>query len=230
MKRLSIIFIALLMVNILLPIKYSFAAVLINEFLADPPKGLEGDANNDGVSSTSNDEFIEIVNFGTSKTDISQWSIKDKVAVRHVFESGTILEPYECIVVFGGGTPTGFEVKVNVASTGSLGLNNSGDNIALYDFNGGIKDSVIYNSEGNRNQSLTRYPDGEEEFVLHAEISETEDLIYSPGKKADGRWFQVVAVPEISSIFLVGFCMFGYFSRKKNRRIGNEKHECYFKT
>ena len=37
------------------------STVLINEVLADPPDGLAGDANHDGVRSSAEDEFVELV-------------------------------------------------------------------------------------------------------------------------------------------------------------------------
>src|SRR5207253_643028 len=37
-------------------------AVIINEVLADPPDGIAGDANHDGVRDGTDDEFVELVN------------------------------------------------------------------------------------------------------------------------------------------------------------------------
>ena len=49
--------------------------VLINEFLADPPDGLAGDANRDGVRDSGDDEFIELVNTTTHDIDVSAYKI-----------------------------------------------------------------------------------------------------------------------------------------------------------
>src|SRR5205085_788389 len=44
--------------------------IVINEILADPPDGLAGDANHDGVRDTSADEFVELVNSTTRDLDL----------------------------------------------------------------------------------------------------------------------------------------------------------------
>ena len=48
------------------------ASVIINEFLADPGRGIIGDSNQDGVSS-STDEFVELFNAGDNDVDLSGW-------------------------------------------------------------------------------------------------------------------------------------------------------------
>ena len=46
------------------------AAIVINEFLADPPSGLVGDANQDGTRHASQDEFVELFNKGLEFADL----------------------------------------------------------------------------------------------------------------------------------------------------------------
>ena len=79
------------------------AFIVINEILADPASGLLGDASGDGVRSGTKDEFIEILNFGDSTVNISDWYLTDSVATRHTFPTNTFLQPYSYLVVFGGG-------------------------------------------------------------------------------------------------------------------------------
>lgn len=43
-----------------------WANLIINELLIDPPPGLAGDANGDGVRNGGQDEFIELVNTADS--------------------------------------------------------------------------------------------------------------------------------------------------------------------
>src|SRR5262249_49323598 len=81
--------------------------LVINEILADPPEGPAGDANGDGVRSSSSDEFVEILNRSADSIDISRYTLSDADAIRHVFTAGTIVPPFEAVVVFGGGTPKG---------------------------------------------------------------------------------------------------------------------------
>ena len=83
-------------------------SVLINEVLADPPDGLAGDANHDGVRSSAEDEFVELVTIGGA-ANISDWTIRTRglggtnETIRHRFASGTVLFAGEAIAYFGGG-------------------------------------------------------------------------------------------------------------------------------
>jgi len=152
--------------------------LLINEILADPPPlngigGLEpGDANCDGVRNGTEDEFIEIVNISAAAIDLTNYSVRDDSGtIRHVF-SGTILAPGQALVLFGGGTPytssTTQElciggapagVIIETASTPSLGLNNDGDTVEIFDSTFTLVSSYTYGAEANADQSLTRDPD-----------------------------------------------------------------------
>ena len=83
-------------------------AILLNEFLADPPEGTAGDANRDGTRDTSQDEFVELVNTTTHDIDISGYQLLTRGTgtsdtLRHTFPSGSIVTACTAIVVFGGG-------------------------------------------------------------------------------------------------------------------------------
>jgi hypothetical protein len=136
------------------------AAVALNEILADPPAGTAGDANGDGVRDTADDEFVEIVNTSLSAVDIGGWTLHDATGLRHTFGSGTVLQPGALFVVFGGGTPAGIPSALEVASTGGLSLNNTGDTVQLVGADGVTRDAHGYGSEANADQSLIRVPDG----------------------------------------------------------------------
>ncbi|MEJ2128889.1 MAG: lamin tail domain-containing protein [Woeseiaceae bacterium] len=77
--------------------------LIVNELQADPDASL-GDANGDGVTNTSQDEFVEIVNISGAAIDISGWTLSDAVAVRHTFAAGSVIGAQCSMVVFGGGT------------------------------------------------------------------------------------------------------------------------------
>ncbi|MCA8959555.1 MAG: lamin tail domain-containing protein, partial [Planctomycetes bacterium] len=175
------------------------AQVVINEILADPDAAL-GDANGDGTSSTTQDEFVEIYNSSGAALDVSGWELHDAVAVRHVFPAGTTI-PADCgVVVFAGGTPTGTfgDALVQVASTGSLGLNNGGDTVSIFDAGLTLVTEVIYGAEGGNNQSITRSPDVTGTFVEHSTVG--TGALFSPGTFLDGTRFPgcgVVVLPNV---------------------------------
>jgi predicted extracellular nuclease len=167
-------------------------AIVINEILADPD-AVNGDANGDGIVNTTQDEFVEIVNNEPASLNISGWTLKDAVGVRHTFPSNSIIPAGCSIVVFAGGTPTGafgYSV-VQVASTGQLGLNNTGDTVTI---NNGTSDvaSYTFEGEGGDNQSLTRDPDvtGGEPLVKHGTATGSGGALHSPGTKIDGSQFE----------------------------------------
>ncbi|OGR04057.1 MAG: hypothetical protein A2284_12310 [Deltaproteobacteria bacterium RIFOXYA12_FULL_61_11] len=159
--------------------------VVLNELLADPPDDILGDANADGVRDLNADEFVELVNAGTSEVDLSGWTLADSTDPRHVFPQGTMLAPSAVLVVFGGGAPT-LPIAWQVASSGGLGLNNSGDTLTLCDQSGTPVTSVTYGGEGGYNQSLSRSPDLSGEFVKHSTVSAS---LFSPGYRLDGSPF-----------------------------------------
>ena len=140
--------------------------LVINEFLADPADGAAGDANGDGTRSSSQDEFVEIVNRTAEPFDLSGFKLSDPDAVRHLFEAGAVIPPFEAVVVFGGGSPRGTfgnaadNHLVFKASTGGLSLNNGGDAIKLEDAQGHIVQEIKFGAtEGGAGQSINRDPD-----------------------------------------------------------------------
>ncbi|MGI9270272.1 MAG: lamin tail domain-containing protein [Woeseiaceae bacterium] len=170
--------------------------LVINEVLADPAGresiDLEGDANNDGVRDSSEDEFVEIVNTSDGPLDLSGWTLADGFSVRHTFPANSVVPSQCAIVIFGGGVPIGEFGKtiVQTASGGSLGLNNSGDTVTL---NNGVEDivSLAYGSAGGDNQSLTRDPDvfGVEPLTKHSVAAGSGGSLFSPGTRVDGAQF-----------------------------------------
>jgi hypothetical protein len=113
-----------------------------------------------------------------------------------VFPAGTVVPDQCAIVVFGGGTPTGEfgSAVVQTASTGTLRLNNFGDDLTLTDGSGMVIDMASYGAEGGDNQSLTRSPDITGPFEKHAAVS--GGALFSPGTRLDGTPFVGCAAPE----------------------------------
>lgn len=163
------------------------SGVVINEILADPDATL-GDANGDGTVNTTQDEFVEIVNNTGAPLDVSGWTLSDGVSVRHTFPAGTVIADQCAALVFAGGTPTGVfgGAVVQVASSGSLGLNNGGDSVTLSD---GVTNQAmaVYGAEGGNNQSLTLDPDiTGAAFVQHSTATGSGGVLFSPGTSIDG--------------------------------------------
>ncbi|MDH3402392.1 MAG: lamin tail domain-containing protein [Acidobacteriota bacterium] len=169
---------------------------VINEIHADPD-ATAGDANGDGTASTTQDEFVELVNVTGAPVDISGWTVSDGFGVRHTFPGGTIV-PDQCgVVVFAGGTPTGAfgGMTVQTASTNALGLNNGGDTVTLNDGSSDVA-TASYGPEGGDNQSLTLDPDlTGPAFVKHSTATGSGGALFSPGTKIDGSKFSGCPTP-----------------------------------
>ena len=187
------------------------AVVLINEVLADPST-IFGDANGDGVISTTQDEFVELINTADDPVSLAQWTLSDAVQVRHVFSAGALIPAYGFFVVFGGGTPTGF-ANVATASTKTLGLNNSSDTVTLRDVLAVPVDGFTYGAAGGQDVSLTRFPDAEGLFVQHSSVS---NRAFSPGTTVGGLRTlphdspDPPAIPEPSAFLLFGLGLCGF--------------------
>lgn len=125
--------------------------VTLNEILANEP------------GSDTAGEFVELYNGGSTTADLSGWRLSDSAALRHTFPAGTTLAPGARIVVTGGN-----------ASTGTLGLSNSGDTVTIANASGTTVDSFTYSStlSGTDGVSMNRSPDGSTGgFVLHTTLS-----------------------------------------------------------
>ena len=175
----------------------------LNEIHADPADGAAGDANGDGFRSSSQDEFIELVNTGATPFDLSGWTLADSTAVRYTFPAGTVLDSQQALVVFGGGTPSGdYQGALVLAlSSDRLDLDNFWDTLTFTAPDGRTL-VFSYDASLAEDQTLTRSPDLTGDWLPHLQAS-AGAARYSPGTKVDGRAFsapppndppQVVAV------------------------------------
>jgi uncharacterized protein (TIGR03437 family) len=195
------------------PVTVEFAGdarrdILINEFLADPPDSITnpgvGDANHDGVRSSTEDEFVELVNTTTRDIDVGGYQILTRGSsstsdtVRFTFASDTIIPACTAVVVFGGGAldpnnPVFGGAQVFKPASGSLALGNTGGLITLRDQVGAIVNLVNYGGStglnGNADQSLTRSPDLSGAFALHQPASGSGGRLFSPGTQLTGAAF-----------------------------------------
>ena len=167
-----------------------------NELHIDPASDITGDANGDGTRDAIADEFIELINTGTTAFDLSGYYLTDETspegAPRHVFPSGSVAEPGMPVVVFGGGVPTsptnfgGALVQTASENNGGVALGNSGKTIYVKNPDGLTVLSYTYTSaQGSINQSITRSPDLTGEFVSHSGVSAANGTLFSPGMKLD---------------------------------------------
>jgi uncharacterized protein (TIGR03437 family) len=185
--------------------------LVINEILADPPDGAGGDANHDGARSSTQDEFIELVNASTVDLDIGGYRLTTRGAsgadtVRHTFAANTVVAPGAAVVVFGGAQADTFDpahpafagALVLDASTGGLSLTNGGSVVKLLDPSGATVEQLAYGGAGeldaDRNQSLTRAPDVTGEFTPHENAPASEGRPFSPGARLDATPF-LITVP-----------------------------------
>lgn len=160
------------------------AVVVITEVLADPPTGLDGDSNRDGVRNSNEDEFVEIWNTSNYPVQIGGWQLFDEGASqanRFTFPQGTILNPKAYAVLWGGGNPTDFDGMVFV-DDGRIGggLRNAGDTVFLFD--GGANDTidlVAFENEGGQNASLVRLQGDGNSWQIHNEFPGVGDA-FSP--------------------------------------------------
>ena len=163
--------------------RYSLSSIapklILNEICANEP-----------ASSTSG-EFVEIVNVGGGPATLSGYGLYDATGSRHTFAGGTTLAPGKAITVFGGaaGIPAGLANAV-AASSGGLGLANSGDTVTLKDNAGVVVDTFAYGSAlgASDGVSMNRSPDmaAGGAWVLHTTLAAAPS---SPGKKVSGSAF-----------------------------------------
>jgi hypothetical protein len=187
---------------------------------------LAGDANHDGVASSSGDEFIELVNRSGVSVSLDGWRLETgqgTLTVRHVFRPGTVLAPGSAVVVFGGGTPTGSfgNSLVTVASSGNLALINAptfAESIALLDSTLLTVDQVLY-IQSTPNVSYVRDVSGQ--LVLQSSLPGAIGG-FTPGFEFNGASF-APAVPEPSAYaaLLTGIILLGIKGRFGAKRTPN---------
>lgn len=169
-------------------------ALVINEVHGDPSATL-GDANGDGTINSSNDEFVELYNNSAIAINLSGYELHDAVGLKHLFPEGTYIQPYDYLVVFGGLTPTGFDnLDVQVASSGSLALNNAGETITIYNSTGILVITETFGSEIGNDESLVRDPLATGSFVKHSVATGASGALFSPGKNIDGTFAKTPTV------------------------------------
>ena len=124
-----------------------YVGLFIRQILADPPDGLVGDTNGDGLRHTYEDEFVELFYTGTDTLAIGGWQIGDDDIASDAyftFPPTARIFPHTSLVIFGGGqlkgaSPFAFSAGGRIGN----GLSNGGDSVILLDAKGQLVDQVI---------------------------------------------------------------------------------------
>mgnify|MGYP000026182885 CR=1 FL=1 len=184
--------------------------IVINEALADPPTGAAGDANKDGTRSSTADEFVELVNVTGKDLKLDGVFLTEKGSspkVLFTFGKGLVLKAGKAVVIFGGGMTsdkqvnTGkphtkfggalvYTVKASATRSTGLSLTNTGKTLVLKNASKVELNAFTYggNCSGNKDQSVTRKPDGTGSCALHTSASPTKSK-FSPGTRTNGKSF-----------------------------------------
>ncbi|MCA9544252.1 MAG: lamin tail domain-containing protein, partial [Myxococcales bacterium] len=148
--------------------------VVINELLPDP------------AGTDTGSEYVELVNVGDADIDLAGYSLGDATSNdRHVFAGGSVLPVGQALVIFDKGEHAEVPGAIN-SSSGSLSLNNTGDQITLYRPDGTVMDGVAYDS-AREGVALTRSADADPLTVLVDHDTAQGAVGYkSPGLRNDG--------------------------------------------
>jgi len=178
----------------------SLVGLIINEVMVDPTGTPNFDSNNDGVVDDpgNQDEFVEIYNGTTQSLDMAGFMINDAAGLKHTFTS-YILPTGGAIVVFGGGSIASFAYPpAQLASSGSLGLNNTADSVILYSPQSNEVSRYEYTNTFD-SVSWTRSPDITGSWANHL-IASGSALRASPGRKLNGSAFIANQPPMLAAV------------------------------
>lgn len=175
--------------------------LVFHEVLADPPPGASGDANRDGTRRARDEEFVELVNTGSTPICLAGWTLDDADGRGgHVFPLGAALAPGKAVVVFGGGVPTGSFGGADVqraTSAKGLDLDGKGDVLTLRDAQGTVAGRLSWGDCARRacaadhwegslrlNGSIVRWPMPDSGWRVHRDVAASA---FSAGHRADGQ-------------------------------------------
>jgi len=169
--------------------------VVINEVLTTADAF---DANCDGAFDVADEQFVEIVNTGSTYVELGGATLSDGLQVLHTFAPLT-LRPGDSVVVFGGGSPTFDGTSASpfpwCTSVGSmtplvsdvpLDLDPAGASLTLSAANGRLLDTFT-NTVELSGQSFVRSPEGDptSPFGRHEDQAGAIGAV-SPGTSASG--------------------------------------------
>jgi hypothetical protein len=188
------------------PLSPLMGTIVFNEVLTDGTT--EGDPNGDGDADPVEDQFVELVNAGSTAVALGGFTLVDRnlaALPRHTFGAFT-LEAGRAVVVFGGGdapaaTASATFFTANAADPGipfGLNLVSPASYLLLLDQDQRL---VAYFCYGDAlpipecaldlvaDQSLTRSPDVTGDFTPHTEAAGSGGAPFSVGTRVDGSPF-----------------------------------------
>ncbi|GEN06945.1 Putative Ig domain-containing protein [Myxococcus fulvus] len=163
--------------------------LFINEYLPQPlpPSG--------STTPDYDKMFVEVRNTGASAVNLGGYSLHDDESrrgdkpARHVFPSGTMLQPGAVYTVYGDASAVPMGVPNTAGANGGDGLrfNRSNDSAYLVRPDGSEQDHATYGTT-TLGVSFNRNPDGTGagEWVRHDSLSSS---LASPGRRVDGSAF-----------------------------------------
>ncbi len=150
----------------------------LNEFMAGPARDWDGD----GVFSSRDDEWVEVVNTGATSLDLPGFLITDGDSLPRVGLSGT-LQPGGHLLVTGRQSYD-WERAHGFPAFG-LSLANSGDAVLLWQVVGAetlLVDAYSYRShEAAADRSVGRFPDGSGTWVIFDALNPYTGTLLPPG-------------------------------------------------
>ncbi|MEZ4266980.1 MAG: lamin tail domain-containing protein [Myxococcota bacterium] len=169
-------------------VKAAAGLLALNEILSDPA-GV--DVNGDGSASSTQDEFIELVNLTGGDLDLTGVVVgagpPGAPVTSHTFGS-LCLGAFQGVVLFSGGSPTLTKPMAVVMTSGkALGLNNGGETVVVRAADGADIDSYAFTALVG--QSWVRIPDGTGAFGKHGSAPDSGGALFSPGTCNDGSTF-----------------------------------------
>ncbi len=154
---------------------YGTRTAMINEIMYDPADG--------------EPEWFEIVNISSDSINLKGWSAGDEpqaFAGSLITENDHFLQPGSYAVIAKDTSFSSFHTEVSNVFTANFGtLGNSEDHLILYDFRGGIIDSIHYKSSwgGKNGFSLERLDAADTSFGAGTWASSISPGRSTPGKK-----------------------------------------------
>jgi len=128
--------------SLIIPATECSAQLLLNELIADPASDWDGD----GSVGSRADEWVEVINAGTSSIDLSAYRLGDLsggYSWRYGFNGS--LAPGDVLLVYGSAAQV-WQSENGFSAVG-LSLNNAGDTVYLYRIEGAdtvVADSYAY--------------------------------------------------------------------------------------